>query len=331
MLFKQFTKASLVVALTATLVACGGGSDDDNSSKTVAQNTTGNNQTTPEPEDKSLLKAQFVDSVVQGLDVYQDGKLVSTTDKDGYFYYNPNQAVQFKVGQLLIGETDLNKKLLLIGKNGIPVVTPTIIAKDDNHKVEILVTLQSLDNDRQPDNGIVIAKNNSAKPIEKLPNVNLADTTAQNALKDVIPQSTNLVLPERAKQHYEKTQQKLVKDANTYITQSPADVLVGTWQRACKKQGEQSYDIAIFTLSKVNATTVKNSELHKVYKDANCSQWKEDKLEVYDITLTETHTPDSNQGKLIYTKFNFAGGSEKVSIIANMMKADKDVFYRVAR
>lgn len=92
MVKKQFKIGSLILALSMGLVACGGGSDSHSSTENQSSNQYVSNGT--------MVKAQFIDSEVQGLDVYQDNKLVSTTDKNGYFMYDFTKVAQFKVGQL---------------------------------------------------------------------------------------------------------------------------------------------------------------------------------------------------------------------------------------
>lgn len=328
MVKKQFKVGSLVLALSMGLVACGGSSSDTEGSSTENQSS---NQYV---SNGTMVKAQFIDSEVQGLDVYQDNKLVSTTDKNGYFMYDFTKVAQFKVGQLVIGEANLGEKSLTINGD-TQVVTPLEIAKDSKHMTEILVTLQSLDKDNNPENGIEIAKNNPQKPIEKLAVGKLADSTAQDKLKDILPSSTQYVLPEKAKQHYENTLKKVVERAKSSAEKSPADLLVGTWKSNCKQVGVNGvkpdgspnyiYDALVLTVTKVNATTINMNERTLVYKDESCTQLSKEKpVDTYESAVNYIGTDGQN------TVLKVDGSLFNVSSHAISAERERRSFHRIS-
>ena len=69
-----------------------------------------------------------------------------TTDENGIFKYNHGDTVEFKLGSLSLGKA-----------KGAAIVTPMELAGDnDNRLRNLLILLQSLDADGNPENGISI-------------------------------------------------------------------------------------------------------------------------------------------------------------------------------
>jgi len=96
-------------------------------------------------------KGVFLDGPVGGL-TYKTPTLEGVTKADGMFRYKSGEAVTFSVGGLVLGSTQ-----------GKKVITPLDLfadAKDasDQRVVNVCVFLQSLDQDGNPENGIVITK-----------------------------------------------------------------------------------------------------------------------------------------------------------------------------
>lgn len=99
----------------------------------------------------ATLKGVFVDSPVGGIN-YATSTLKGVTKADGIFEYQAGETVTFSIGGLILGST-----------TGKPVVSPLDIipdAKDasDQRVVNISVFLQTLDQDGNPDNGILITE-----------------------------------------------------------------------------------------------------------------------------------------------------------------------------
>ncbi len=101
-----------------------------------------------------LTTGVFIDSAVEGLE-FHSGNRYGTTDADGKFYFKENETTAFFVGGLPIGSTDSPKE----------ITTPIDLVDEPNSFVthstvtNICRLLQSLDEDGDPDNGILLSKN----------------------------------------------------------------------------------------------------------------------------------------------------------------------------
>lgn len=97
------------------------------------------------------LKGVFMDGPVGGLN-YSTPTLKGVTKADGIFEYKAGETVTFSLGGLELGSA-----------TGKPVITPLDIVKDakganDQRVVNICVLLQTLDQDGNADNGIMISE-----------------------------------------------------------------------------------------------------------------------------------------------------------------------------
>lgn len=97
------------------------------------------------------LKGVFVDSPVGGIS-YATPTCKGITKADGVFEYRKGETVTFSIGELKLGSTA-----------GKPVISPLDIVPDakdaaDQRVVNISVLLQTLDQDGDPANGILIAE-----------------------------------------------------------------------------------------------------------------------------------------------------------------------------
>lgn len=113
------------------LVACNGGSESSSSSKPAA---TG--QTT----------GKFSDAAVSGVTYSTSSKMAGITDDNGIYKYNHGDMVEFKLGSLVLGKV-----------KATAIVTPIDLAGDSGTRLQnLLVLIQSLDSDSDPQNGISI-------------------------------------------------------------------------------------------------------------------------------------------------------------------------------
>lgn len=195
--FRSVRPFSLCLAAALALTACGGGGDD----APVAGSQTG----------------VFVDSAVSGLSYETSSGVKGTTDAQGQFKYNPGDTVTFKIGGVTLGT----------GKAS-GTVTPAHISEggeDSNKFTNLLVLLQSLDTDGNPDNGITLPTSLDGSKIAKVAerlNDDPADFTddSKNAeLKQASPRG-EIRTREEARKHYEDTQAK----ASTFL-----DEAAGVW------------------------------------------------------------------------------------------------------
>ncbi len=128
----SFSALGLIVIAAASAVSCGGGGSGDE------VGTEANN----------LLSGVFVDSPVAGL-TYVTPTVSGVTDADGVFNYRQGEAVVFSIGQLSLPVVVASE-----------MVTPLDMVESedvtDPSVVNIARLLQSLDDDSDPSNGIVI-------------------------------------------------------------------------------------------------------------------------------------------------------------------------------
>ena len=102
-------------------------------------------------DDGSMREGVFLDSAAAGLN-YRTATQRGVTDLHGVFQYRDGEWVNFSVGALDLGRAE-----------GRTVVTPRDLTIDGDHQphhvtVNTCVFLQTLDSDRNPRNGIVIAE-----------------------------------------------------------------------------------------------------------------------------------------------------------------------------
>ncbi len=133
----HFSKSVLALAVSAALIlsACGGGSS------TIASN--------PPAQQAAVQTGVFLDSAVAGVDYTTDSDPTPRqTNAEGQFYYKAGETVTFKLGGVLLGRA-----------KGADIVS---LADLDNQGADAprakntAQLLQTLDDDRDPTNGIVI-------------------------------------------------------------------------------------------------------------------------------------------------------------------------------
>lgn len=91
----------------------------------------------------------FIDSPVKGL-MFESGSIIGRTDSEGRFYHEGNQLVTFSIDGVVIGQTSPAENIF-----PFDLFTSNLFVSDT--KVNNMSRfLQSLDNDGNPDNGIVI-------------------------------------------------------------------------------------------------------------------------------------------------------------------------------
>lgn len=133
---------SISVALACIfLVACSGSGSSPN---------TTNNSIDPSSSNIEILQGRFVDSIVEGL-AYETDTLSGITDAHGTFTYEQGQVVRFLIGDIFLGEASSGSVITPVEL----VLNATNIA--DPTALNIARFLQTLDSDRNPENGIVIS------------------------------------------------------------------------------------------------------------------------------------------------------------------------------
>lgn len=116
------------LALLTLVGGCGGGSSDGNNS--------------------AVQIGQFIDSPVEGIR-YQTASQAGSTNSDGEFQYREGESITFQIGDITFQAV-----------TAAPVITPLDLGNtnniDNTTVTNIARLLQSLDQDCNPDNGIVI-------------------------------------------------------------------------------------------------------------------------------------------------------------------------------
>jgi hypothetical protein len=177
------------LCLTALLSACGGGGGDAAPAPT-------------NPTNPSVLTGVFVDSPVSGIS-YTTATQSGKTNAKGEFSYVAGEKVTFSIGSV---------QLPMVLANA--TVTPLDIAKttDINNQVasNIMVLLQSLDEDGTPANGISIPAGAAAKAITPI-NFDVAPTVfaANAAVTGLVANSGSItktpIAAAAAKAHFQST------------------------------------------------------------------------------------------------------------------------------
>ena len=131
-----------VVLVLAVLIGCGGGG--------------GGAASSPSPDDGAspngtVAEGRFIDSPVSGI-TYICGDITGTTDENGIFIYYVGEEVTFLIGDVVLGTAP-----------GAAIVTPVNLVKDAEDEtnpvvINLLRFIQSMDDDGNPGNGIVISE-----------------------------------------------------------------------------------------------------------------------------------------------------------------------------
>jgi len=122
----------LIISSFLLLSACSGGGSDNS------------------PANSATQSGVFIDSPVEGIS-YVSATLSGTTDADGTFNYETNESVTFSIGDITLGSA-----------SGVAVITPVDFVSGATSETDPVVTniarfLQTLDDDGNPDNGIMIS------------------------------------------------------------------------------------------------------------------------------------------------------------------------------
>ena len=117
------------------LAACGGG---------------GGGSSNDSSNDSSVSQGVFIDSAVEGLR-FETATQSGFTDPDGTFLFQAGEIVSFYIGDILIGTSTGQAQITPID------LVPGAIDATNTQVTNILRFVQSLDQDNNPDNGIVIS------------------------------------------------------------------------------------------------------------------------------------------------------------------------------
>ncbi len=271
--------------LSATLLTgCFGGGSSSSSTPTIAQ-------------------GQFIDAPVAGVDVYQNGKLVATTDAEGKYKYTTGSAVTFKVGELTLGTASAKA-----------IITPADLSSDTAVVTKVLQVLQSLDSDNNPANGIVIEKT-TAEKFKTVVNLVDATATVETVLKDVVA-TDKIVTAENALKHF-ATSNEYIKNSTELVTM--ANRFAGYWQTGCEVSNDNTTSrVETYQLVKVAGENNKlqfapQSKLY-TFDNTTCSGQPVSEATVQDnqIVLTILGVKKNDKGnEVVHVMEKFDNNSQK--------------------
>lgn len=174
----------IVICLNLVLSGCGGGGGS----------------TTPIDNTK---EAQLIDSAIQGVEYITNSGLTGTTTSTGIFKYNPTDTtIVFKVGGLTLADFNLSN---LNSDNKLLPTDIFNVNRNDTTNANVnkfLRVVQSLDNDNNPSNGILIDDNTKNLLTTS---INVSDTNI-STLKTVVENTgKNFRLERESRNHFKTT------------------------------------------------------------------------------------------------------------------------------
>jgi hypothetical protein len=209
----------------------------------------------------------FIDSPVQGLEVWIDGAKAGVTDAQGQFNYPEGKTVTFKIGALTLGTSSAPS-----------IVTPADLSTDPASVQNILVALQSLDSDRNPANGITIAADTAAKLVSAT-DLSKPGSSLNTVSKDL--PALSLVAKDAALTHFWSQAASL--NPNPLVL-TAVDHMVGFWQMPCDGKGR----ITVWDIQKVSANRWQFARsISRDHSDANCTSTSY-------VERTDTHNSQSD-------------------------------------
>lgn len=128
----KMKKVLLAFAIAGLLTACHNDDDDD---------------FTPPPT-SSTERGQLVDGPISGVEYQTSSGIKAKTDAEGYFDYNPGDTIKFFVGGVQLGDS----------VPASPRITPLELSTLQNVRENIIVFLQTLDENANHDDGIQISE-----------------------------------------------------------------------------------------------------------------------------------------------------------------------------
>lgn len=232
-----FCKLSPTVILV--LSACGGGGSPSGT-------------TTPVTPVVITKTGVFIDSAVEGLDIYVDGIKTGSSNAKGEFSYPDGKEVTFKVGKITLGSSKTPA-----------VVTPGDLSSSPLAVLSILKFLQSLDQDANPANGISLAAAKVAQIVNTV-DLSKADATSLSSALQGITGIT-VVSDEAALKHFSTAFASGQAISNT--VDQAVKGMIGTWHFVCDGAGRSR--IGEFAGAGATIWTVKSQA--RDYANANCT------------------------------------------------------------
>ncbi len=197
------------------------------------------------PPAQPVLNGQFIDDIVVGLR-FKNSTLSGVTDEKGNFSYVEGELVQFFVGDIFIGEA--------LGK---PVLTPIDLvpgASDETNAqvINLIRFIQTLDDDQDPSNGIIISDLITNAAFEKSINFNLsvADFETHPEMQAVLADLTSV---------FNETRNLVnTRDAQTHFRTSLFALLEGRYRGSFSGDDHGTWELAIDCQGKIEGISTSN-------------------------------------------------------------------------
>ena len=187
-------KTIILASLTSLLTACGGGSG-------------GSNTHTPPPVIEQPKKiGVLTDGIIQGASYTTSSGLSGVTNASGEFTYREGDQITFTLGPVQLGNTI----------TALARITPIELTSSRQTRLNMMVLLQSLDQDQNHDNGISIGSTDVALLTGKNINLNDSSTTFKNALSNAFTNTNKTVV----------TEEKAIQN----FTEAFYKDIAGTWE-----------------------------------------------------------------------------------------------------
>lgn len=234
---KKLTLLSMAVSSVMMLSACSNGNNVSKSHKA------------PNKQASAIYEGRLIDAQIEGV-TYKTATRTGVTDKNGKFFYDKmGEKIEFFVGNQNIGEAVATSEVHIYD------IEPTVSSTNDERKqyVERLAqTLQILDSDNNPENGIQLTDANRYK-LEKILDVDVGSTSLQEILlkspteyvqdslkkyaKEVGDFAKTWVSPEQANQHANRNKVCTSIADSTYYLPGVQDKF-STQGRTCREKAQ---------------------------------------------------------------------------------------------
>ena len=166
----KFFKLLSIIIITI-FIGCGGSSSNNSSEQTITKTT----------------QMYFIDAPVEGLKYILNDSVTKFTGKNGVIDCNVGDKIGFIIGNTKIGDT-------ILCSSQKQYITPEDIIKDKTKLKNAVALIQSLDEDNNPDNGIIIPQETNILLYHQ--NINLSNINELN--QSLISIGKKLISPETA-------------------------------------------------------------------------------------------------------------------------------------
>ncbi|NEW59782.1 DUF2202 domain-containing protein [Sulfurovum sp. bin170] len=209
---KQITLVTLSLIASAFLIGCGTDTPVADTEVTTSEADTTNIT--------AVEKGYFIDAPVEGLSYKTPSGLAGVTDSSGSFQYRQGEEVNFSIGKLNFGEAEPTAEGL---------ISPRELSDSEEVVLLMLRTLQAMDVDNTPSNGITIPISVISE-LEKISQeVSISDLSEDS---EILALSTNL--SEAVDEDYNG-----VIDVNDTVASAHYETNLENWNNGMRPDAEQ--------------------------------------------------------------------------------------------